>query len=106
MCENIKLSVIMPCYNMGDTLDRAIESIVMQKTDFNYEIIIVDDKSTDNTLSIARKWAAKHFNIHIVEHSENQGNAMAFYDGLSAANGDYFCVLDGDHYYTVPDKFQ
>lgn len=106
MCENIKLSVIMPCYNMGDTLDRAIESIVMQKTDFNYEIIIVDDKSTDNTLSIARKWATKHFNIRIVEHSDNQGNAMAFYDGLSAANGDYFCVLDGDDYYTVPDKFQ
>ena len=36
----------------------------------------------------------------------NQGNAVSFYDALCAAQGDYFCVLDGDDYYTLPDKYQ
>ena len=106
MGEKIKLSVIMPCYNMEETLPRALESVFMQKTDFSYEVIIVDDKSTDETLRIARQWQKEHDNIRILENEENQGNAMSFYRALSVAQGDCFCVLDGDDYYTVPDKYQ
>ena len=106
MNEFVKLSIIMPCYNVGETFTRAIESILSQKVDFKYEIIIVDDCSSDNGPDLFRNYANKYKFIKIIRHEKNIGNAMSFYDGLTAAKGDYFCVLDGDDYYTVPDKLQ
>ena len=101
-----RLSVIMPCYNVADTLDRAVQSIFMQQVDFPYEIIMVDDASTDDTAKMLDAYEKKYPQVRVIRHEENQGNAIAFYNGLSAAQGDYFCVLDGDDYYTMPDKFQ
>lgn len=104
----ILVSVIMPCFNVGDTLERALDSVLMQKTDFDYEIIIVDDASSDNTLEVAKQYQQKYGDERIVifRHLENTGNSRSFYDGLSLAKGDYFCVLDGDDYYTINDKLQ
>ena len=104
--ENVLLSVIMPCYNVGQTLARALDSILMQQSDFPYEIIVVDDCSTDDTLEVASCYAKVHENLIIIRNEENTGNAVSFYKGLCAARGDYFCVLDGDDYYTIPDKLQ
>lgn len=104
--NTLKLSVIMPLFNVEETIRLALDSILMQKIDFDYEIITVNDCSTDNTLSILKEYAAKFSQIKIIEHKENQGNAMAFYNALCAASGDYFCVLDGDDYYTVKNKLQ
>lgn len=103
---SVKISVIMPCYNVADTVERAIDSILMQDVDFDYEIIAVDDCSKDNTVEILNKYAEKYSFIHLINHQQNKGNAISFYDGLCAAQGDYFCVLDGDDYYTLPDKFK
>lgn len=102
----IKLSIIMPCFNVGETLERALDSILMQRVNFEYEIIIVDDASGDNTIDIAKKYQKQYPQIVIHRHEQNKGNALSFYDGLSLAKGDYFCVLDGDDYYTIPDKLQ
>ncbi len=104
--ENIILSVIMPLYNVSKTIELAIDSILMQKTIFDYEIIAVDDKSTDNTLEILKQYAKKYPHIKIIEHDKNYGNAMAFYNGLRTSSGKYFCVLDGDDYYSVKNKLQ
>ena len=100
------LSIIMPCYNVADTLTRALDSILMQQTRFPYEILIVDDCSTDNTVGIVRSYKEKHEQIKLIQHETNLGNAHAFYDGLRAAQGDNFCVLDGDDYYTHTEKLQ
>lgn len=104
--NKIKLSIIMPLFNVEDTIRLALDSILMQKVDFNYEIIAVDDCSTDNTLEILNEYAEKYPQIKIIKHEENQGNAIAFYNALCASSGDYFCVLDGDDYYTVKNKLQ
>lgn len=96
----------MPLFNVEDTIRLALDSILMQEVDFNYEIITVDDCSTDNTLEILNEYAEKYPQIKIIKHEENQGNAIAFYNALSASKGDYFCVLDGDDYYTVKNKLQ
>ena len=104
--RDIKLSIIMPLFNVEDTIRLALDSILMQKVDFNYEIIAVDDCSTDNTLEILNEYTEKYPQIKIIKHEENQGNAIAFYNALCASNGDYFCVLDGDDYYTVKNKLQ
>lgn len=102
----MKLSIIMPCFNVEKTLERALESILMQKTNFEYEIIIINDASEDNTLTIANKYAWMYKNIVVFSNEKNEGNAYSYYRGLCAARGDYFCVLDGDDYYTINDKLQ
>ena len=86
----ILVSVIMPCFNVGDTLERALDSVLMQKTDFDYEIIIVDDASSDNTLDVAKQYQQKYGDERIVifRHLENTGNSRSFYDGLSLAKVD------------------
>lgn len=104
--SQIKLSIIMPLFNVERTIRLALDSVLMQKVDFEYEIIAIDDASTDNTISILQEYARKHKNIKIIAHTENKGNAIAFYDGLVASSGDYFCVLDGDDYYTIKSKLQ
>ena len=104
--EKPLLSVIMPCYNVSKTFDRAIQSVLMQRVDFPYEIIIVDDASTDNSAALFRKYANKYSHIFLFKNAVNSGNAESFYQGLNHARGDYFCVLDADDYYTVKDKLQ
>ena len=78
----------------------------MQKTDFSYEIIIINDSSTDNTSLVINRYKSNNQNIKIINHVHNMGNAHSFYDGLSAATGEYFCVLDADDYYTNNEKLQ
>lgn len=102
----MKLSIIMPCFNVEKTLKRALDSILMQKTNFKYEIIIINDASNDSTLTIAKKYAWLYKNIVVFSNEKNEGNAYSYYRGLCAAKGDYFCVLDGDDYYTINDKLQ
>ncbi len=102
----MKLSIIMPCFNVEDTLDRALDSVAMQKLDYDYEIIIVDDASTDSTSTLIQARMQSNPKIRHFKNEKNLGNAKTFYRGLCEARGDYFCVLDGDDYYTVSDKLQ
>lgn len=104
--NNIKLSVIMPLYNVEATLSIALDSVIMQKVNFDYEIICVDDKSTDNTLDILNSYKKKYPFIKIIQNQENCGNAHSFCRAIQKAKGEYFCVLDGDDYYTISNKFQ
>ncbi|WP_347489320.1 FkbM family methyltransferase [Desulfoscipio sp. XC116] len=106
MSNHVKLSIIMPCFNVGETIERAIESVIYQAVNFRYEIIIIDDCSNDNGPEIFKRYADRYEFVKVIRHETNMGNAMAFYDGLSKAQGDYYCVLDGDDYYTVQDKLQ
>lgn len=102
----MKLSILMPLYNVEKTITEALDSVLMQEVDFAYEIICVDDKSTDNTLSVLKEYQQKYDCIKIIENEQNQGNAYSFSTALQAARGDYFCVLDGDDYYSVKYKLQ
>lgn len=101
----MKLSIIMPCYNVENTLIRALDSIAFQKVNFDYEVIIIDDASDDNTYEKAISYR-KIKNINVFRNLKNHGNAYSYYTGLCNSKGDYVCVLDGDDYYTVPDKLQ
>lgn len=100
------LSIIMPCYNVGKTLARAFDSVLMQKINYSFEVIFVDDASTDDTLSVAYRYKEVFQSFTIIHNETNNGNAISFYKGLCAAQGKYFCVLDGDDFYTIPGKLQ
>lgn len=96
----------MPCFNVAKTLIRALDSITMQEVNFEYEVIVVDDASTDETVKLVKEYSLQYPQIRLICNEENKGNAYTYYTGLCASKGEYLCVLDGDDYYTIPDKLQ
>lgn len=102
----MKLSIIMPCFNSEKTISRALHSILRQRVNFEYEILVINDGSTDSTREIVEKFCSSYPQIRLLDNESNLGNAESFKRGLEAAQGDYFTVLDGDDLYTVRDKLQ
>lgn len=93
MSKYPSISVVMPVFNTGEYLGEAIQSILMQSfTDF--EFIIVNDGSTDNSLDIIRSF--KDRRIKLVNNVTNSGNYPARNKGHRIAKGKYICVMDSD----------
>src|SRR5258707_14117604 len=88
-------TVFTPTWNRAHTLHRAYQSLHAQ-TFRNFEWLIVDDGSTDNTREIVEKWQAEsEFPIRYI-YQENQGKAAAFNRGVREAQGALFLTLDSD----------
>lgn len=103
MCEKkYTISVIIPTYNRADVLGRAIDSVLNQTYE-DYEIIIVDDCSDDNTKEVVRKFDDGR--IKFIRHENNKGGAAARNTGIAAARGKYIAFLDSDDEW-VPNKLQ
>ena len=94
--EDKKISIIIPVYNVGKYLDKNIESLLNQ-TYTNFEAVYVDDGSTDDSLSIIKKYASKDKRIKVI-HIDNHGVSHARNTGLDAVTGDYVTFVDGDDY--------
>lgn len=94
MTTNPLISIIMPAYNASAYIAEAIQS-VLDQTWTNWELIIVDDGSTDNTLQIAQQFAAKDKRIQVY-HQLNQGGCVARNEALKHIAGDYVQYLDAD----------
>lgn len=93
--KNPAISVIIPCYNHGEFLNEAVESVLAQ-TFRNYEIILVDDGSTDaETLQIFDSLKIKYPQIRTI-HQPNGGPSNARNNGIRASRGEYFLPLDSD----------
>ncbi len=106
-----KVSVICLVYNMKDYLAQALDSILMQKTDFPFEILVHDDVSTDGSTDIVREYAAKYPDIIVpIIQTENQyskKDVLITRDIiLPAARGKYSAYCEGDDYWTDPLKLQ
>lgn len=94
---NPMFSVIIPAYNAGKFLEKAVDSVLNQDFD-DYELIIVDDGSTDNTLEICNTYAEKFKDKVIVITQSNKGLSGARNSGMKRANGEYLLFLDADDY--------
>lgn len=90
-----KISIAMPCYNSEKYLDKAIESI-LEQTYCNYELLIVDDSSTDNTLKKIEAYAEKDFRIKILKNEFEKGVCGAMNTSIKKARGIYFTRMDSD----------
>ncbi len=99
-----KISVIMPTYNRAELLPRAINSILWQ-TYKDFEFIIVDDGSTDDTARLLKEYADKDKRIRILRNEKNKGIAYSRQRGLDAARGKYIAVMDSDDW-SVPERLQ
>lgn len=96
MKSKLKVSVIVPIYNVDKYLPKCIESIQNQTYD-NLEIILVDDGSLDNSGNICDNYAKKDNRI-VVIHKKNCGVSAARNTGIDIASGEYICFVDGDDY--------
>lgn len=107
--DNPKVSVVIPCYNYGAYVENAVETAIQQQTDFDYEIIVVDDGSDTLVTEAALKRLADRFfaddrmgNMGVgryfgsVLRKENGGVASARNAGIKAAKGEYIVCLDAD----------
>lgn len=93
----IKYSVIMPVYNSSERVVKSINSIIEQ-TYGNWELIIIDDGSTDDSLKICKEYETKDARIKVL-HQKNKGPGIARNLGIANSNGQYIAFLDSDDYY-------
>jgi glycosyltransferase involved in cell wall biosynthesis len=92
--EQTKVSIIVPVFNAEKFLDDCIKSVLAQ-TFTDYELILVDDGSTDSSLAICQSYANQNSQIKVV-HQENGGLSVARNSGIEVASGDYLTFLDSD----------
>lgn len=92
----IKLTIIIPVYNVETYIEKCIDSILIQKLD-NYEIVLIDDGSTDNSGNICDKYANKYNNIRTI-HQNNKGLSGARNTGIREAKGEYLMFVDSDDF--------
>src|SRR5690554_2947106 len=93
----MKFSVLVPAYNVEDYVFETIESVLNQ-TYRNWEMIIVNDGSTDKTKKILERYAKKDKRIELI-NQENKGLLMARRIAISKSKGDYICFLDSDDFW-------
>ncbi len=91
------VSIIMPVYNVEKYINQSISSVLNQ-TYKNFELILVDDKSPDNSPVICDKFSEKDNRIKVIHKEENQGVGFARNTGLEIANGNYILFVDPDDY--------
>ena len=99
------LSIIIPIYNGAKFLKRTLDSVLCQGlNDLEYELILVDDGSTDNTLDICNFYKSNYLNIKVCS-KRNEGLSMARNKGLQMASGDYVYFMDADDF-LMPNGFK
>jgi glycosyltransferase involved in cell wall biosynthesis len=105
----IKVSVTLITYNHVQYIAQALESVLMQQTDWDFELLIGDDFSTDGTREIVLDFQRRYpQRIRLILPSENLGSQgkLILPLLLKAARGQYIALLDGDDYWTSPHKLQ
>ncbi len=107
MNSSIKVSVVVPCFNHQASIKQCLDSILDQNTDFNYEILVGDDLSTDNTRNILQEYQKKHpSKIKVYFREENLGPTLNAAKLLKEAEGEYIAYLEGDDYWCDSSKLQ
>lgn len=95
--NNIDLSIIVPVFNVEGYLKRALDSILMQSSPINYEIVLIDDGSSDNSGVICDEYQNNFSNV-CVRHIENNGVSEARNLGISLSRGNYLFFMDPDDF--------
>ena len=94
--NRVKLSIVIPVYNVENYLRKCIDSVLNQDYD-DYEIILVDDGSPDKSGTIAEEYAARDKRF-VVIHKENGGYGKAMNVGIDYATGEYIGIVEPDDY--------
>lgn len=102
-----KLSVLMITYNHEQYIEQAIRSVMMQETDFRYELVIGEDCSTDRTREVVVRLKEEFPDrIRLILHEQNIGMIPNMVATYNECHGEYIALLEGDDYWTHPKKLQ
>ena len=104
MSAGPEVSIIMPVRNEAASLDATLASVCSQATDASFEVIVVDDHSTDGSRSVIERWVAQDERVRLVSN-QRRGAANALNSGLEVARGRYLVRIDG-HSIVPPDYVQ
>lgn len=105
--QDIMVSVICPTYNQAKYMRKGLDSILMQKMDFSYEILIGEDCSPDNTNEILAEYEEKYPElIQVFHRQENLKQSKNVYDLFMRSKGKYIIILDLDDYWTDEYKLR
>lgn len=103
--ESVLVSVIVLTYNQEKYIAQALDSILMQKTNFDFEILVGDDASTDGTQKILQMYQQRYPNIvKVFRREKNLGPTKNAYELFLIAKGKYLASCEGDDYWLSPDK--
>ncbi len=100
----MKVSVVVPAYNAAGSLKRALQSVFSQSMT-DWEVIVVDDASTDETPAIVEAWAARDNRVKLLMQPFNKGVSAARNAGIAAAAGEWIALLDADDAF-MPDRLE
>jgi glycosyltransferase involved in cell wall biosynthesis len=102
-----KVSVATTTYNHARYIKQTVESVMMQQTDFPFEMVVGEDCSTDQTRAILLDLQARYGQrLRLLLHEQNIGRRQNFYATLGACRGEYIALVEGDDYWTSPAKLQ
>ncbi len=97
----------MITYNHEKFIRQALDSVLMQQVDFDYEVVIGEDRSTDSTRSILLEYQKKYpEKIRLLLHEKNLGGTKNFASTFQSCRGEYIAILEGDDYWLSSDKVQ
>ncbi|MCB0539626.1 MAG: glycosyltransferase [Bacteroidetes bacterium] len=101
----IDVLIVILTYNQENYIEKAVQSVLMQETRFNYQLVVINDSSTDNTLNVLKKYNS---NIEVYTTAKNLGAAYAFLDFYKGVQNQYkyIALLDGDDEWLVNYKLQ
>ncbi|MGH2867569.1 MAG: glycosyltransferase family 2 protein [Solirubrobacteraceae bacterium] len=96
------LSILMPVYNERERIERAIAEVLSTELPAEFELIIIDDGSSDGTRELLRDgdWGDR---VRLIEHDHNQGKGAAIQTALTHARGEFSCIFDADLEYDPAD---
>ena len=102
-----EVSFVLPVYNKGNALPYFFASLLAQTGDIPFEVVFVDDVSTDNSLEILDELSAKHDFVRVISNTVNAGPSIRLNQGAEAATGKYLALFDCDeilvlHFHHMP----
>lgn len=115
MRNNILVSVCVVTYNHKEYIKQCLDSILMQKTDFSFEIVLGEDESNDGTREICQDYAKRYPDIiklflrsrkDVIYINGNPTGRFNFIENLKSVKGKYIAICEGDDYWTDPYKLQ
>lgn len=104
--QSSRLSVLLITYNHEMYIDKCVQSILFQKMNEPYTIIVADDGSTDNTIDIIKSYSQinPHIEFNFLDYSENRGITQNYKRAFSALRSEYVAIMEGDDYWVNPYK--
>jgi glycosyltransferase involved in cell wall biosynthesis len=105
LAKKVLISSIITSYNHEDFIEECLDSVLIQQGDFDHEIIIADDFSTDKTKYIVDKYAEKYSHIKVLPTKFNYGLPKNLQRAFQSSNGDFIAICEGDDYW-FKDKLQ